>query len=101
MVEALRNTLATAQPGDALFTTQARQDDPELLFSRLVLARFAFDTPDQLVSGILRCSGSLLHLRFLVASMNQKSSVTKTSNLSQRCRRQTPLLILSITIGDS
>ena len=30
-------------------------------------------------------TGSSVHLRSLVAAMNQKSSVTKTSNLSHRC----------------
>ena len=44
-----------------------------------MLARFAFDTPDQLVSGILRCPGSLVHLRSMVASMNQKPSVDQTT----------------------
>lgn len=38
----------------------------------------AYDTSDQLVSGILRCSGSLVHLRSIMASMNQKSSVAQT-----------------------
>ena len=32
----------------------------------------------------LRCSGFLVHLRSLMAAMNQKSSVTKKSNLSHR-----------------
>ena len=37
-----------------------------------------FDAPDQLVSGVLRCSGSLVHLRSIMASMNRKSSVAQT-----------------------
>ena len=32
--------------------------------------------------------------------MNQKSSVTKTSNLSQRCRRQTTISIVDVAIED-
>src|SRR6056297_1142821 len=64
---------------------QAREHDPDLLFRRVMLARLALDPFDQLVSRVLRCSGFLVHLRSLVAAMNQKSSVTKTSNLSHRC----------------
>ena len=55
-----------------------RQDDPDLLFSRVMLPRLPFNAPDQLVSGILRCSGFLVHLRSIMASMNQKSSVVQT-----------------------
>ncbi|WP_208354522.1 hypothetical protein, partial [Pseudaestuariivita rosea] len=36
------------------------------------------DPPDQLVSGILRCPGLLVHLRSIMASMNQKSSLAQT-----------------------
>ena len=37
-----------------------------------------FETPEQLVSSVFRCSGSLVHLRSIMASMNQKSSVAQT-----------------------
>jgi hypothetical protein len=43
-----------------------------------LFAGLPFDAPDQLVSGILRCSEFLVHLRSIMASMNQKSSVAQT-----------------------
>ena len=80
IVQALSNPLAAAQRGNAFFAAQTSQDDPDLLLGRVVLARLAFNASDQLVSGILRCSGFLIHLRSLMASMNQKSSVAQTPN---------------------
>ena len=37
---------------------------------------------------------TLVHLRSLMAAMNQKSSIMKTSNLSHGCRRQTLQILL-------
>src|SRR6056297_3072118 len=85
VIQALADPFTAAQRGDALLPAQAREHDPDLLFRRVMLARLALDPFDQLVSRVLRCSGFLVHLRSLVAAMNQKSSVTKTSNLSHRC----------------
>src|SRR6056297_500251 len=85
VVKALADPLAAAQRGDALLTAQTSQHDPDLFISRVLLPGLALDPFDQLVGRVLRCSGFLVHLRSLVAAMNQKSSVTKTSNLSHRC----------------
>jgi hypothetical protein len=59
IIQALCNPLAVTQRGDALLATQARQDDPDLLLGRVVLAGLAlmpltslsaasFDVPDVL-----------------------------------------------------
>jgi hypothetical protein len=50
-----------------------------------VLAGLPLDPPDQLVSGILRCSGCLFHLRYLMASMNQNPPLLKPLILSDGC----------------
>ena len=78
ITKALNNTLAAAQRGDALFAPKTGQDDPDLLLGRVMLAGLPLDAADQFVSGILRCSGFLVHLRSIMASMNQKASVTQT-----------------------
>src|SRR5210317_1232373 len=82
IIQALADALTAAESGNAFFAPQARQHDPDLLFGRILFARLAADAFDQLVSRVLRCSGFLVHLRSIMAAMNQKSSVTKTSNLS-------------------
>src|SRR6056297_686296 len=84
VVKALADAFTAAERGNTLFAAQACQHDPDLLFGRILFARLAADAFDQFVSRVLRCSGFLVHLRSLVAAMNQKSSVTKTSNLSLR-----------------
>ena len=78
IVQALGDPLATAQRGNALFALKAGQDDPDLLLSRVVLTRLALDASDRLVGDVFRCSGSLVHLRSILASMNQKPSVAQT-----------------------
>ena len=82
IIQALGDALAATQRGDTLLATQARQDDPDLLLGRIVLACLALYASDQLVSGILRCSGFLLHLRSIIASMNQNPPLGKPLNLS-------------------
>ena len=47
---------------------------------RIVFARLALNAPNQLFSGLLRCSGCLIHLRSITASMNQKSSLAQPPN---------------------
>src|SRR5690606_15160395 len=78
VIEALGDTLTAAKAGDALLAAQARQDDPDLLLRGIVLPGLPLDPTDQPVGRVLRCSGCLVHLRSMVASMNQKSSVTQT-----------------------
>ena len=39
--------------------------------------RLSFDAPEQLVSGVFRCSRFLVHLRSIMAWMNQKSSLAQ------------------------
>ncbi|MEM6888090.1 MAG: hypothetical protein AAF636_08125 [Pseudomonadota bacterium] len=46
-----------AKRSDTLFSMQTSHNNPNLLFSRLMLARLALDTPDQPVGGVLRCAG--------------------------------------------
>jgi len=83
IIQALADTLTAAESGNAFLAPQARQHDPDLLLGRILFARLAADAFDQLVSRVLRCSGFLVHLRSLMIAMHQKSSVTKTSNLSR------------------
>ena len=75
---------AEAQSGDALPAPQSGKDDPDLLLDRALLAGLPLDAPDQLVSGILRCSGSLFHLRSLAASTKRKFSVAQTPKSARR-----------------
>ena len=77
VIGGLVSTTEPAQRSDALFAPQTGQNDPDLLLCQVVLARLAFDAPDQLVSGVFRYSGFLVHLRSTVDAMNQKSSIAQ------------------------
>ncbi|MGF1561959.1 MAG: DDE-type integrase/transposase/recombinase [Geminicoccaceae bacterium] len=68
---------ALEHPLIARFSTLGRVKTPCLVRSDngLVVTSRAYT---KLVRGILRCSGFLVHLRALIASMNQKSSVAQT-----------------------
>ena len=85
VIEALADPLPAAKCGNALLAAKSRQYNPELLFGRVVFPGLAAKAFNQLIGRVLRCSRFLVHLRYMMAAMNQKSSVTKTSNLSQRC----------------
>jgi len=93
VIQALGDALAATQRRDALFASKARQNDADLLLCRISLAGLAADVLNQLGSSGFAGSGFLVHLYSMKVAMNQKSSVTKTSNLSQRCRRQTRHLV--------
>jgi len=48
VVQALTDPFSAAQRGNALFAAEPGQHDPDLLFSRILFARLALDSFDQL-----------------------------------------------------
>src|SRR3954454_4234305 len=70
-----RDPLAAAELGDALLAAQALQHDADLLFSRKMPARRTPDVFDDLLCRRFYRLGFLSHLRSLMATMIQKSSV--------------------------
>jgi len=71
------DTFPAAQLGNAVLTSQAIQDNAELFLRRMTLARGAADVIDNLLRGRGAASGFLSHLRSMMATMNQKSSVVQ------------------------
>ena len=65
VVKALGDPLPAAQLGDAVLAAQARQHNPDLLFSRILLACLAANISYRLVSTRRRTHGFLSHLRSL------------------------------------
>ena len=78
-IEALGNTLSTAQLGNAVLALQAVQNDPDLLFGRILFARRAANVLYDLLTVALSCSGFLSHLHSLVVTMCQKPSLIKST----------------------
>ena len=63
VIQALGDTFAATQRGDTFLTTQSFQDDADLLFGGILLARLAADIADRLLGGIFRRHQFLSHLR--------------------------------------
>ena len=78
VIQALGNALAAAQLRDAVLALQAVQNDPDLLFRRILLARDPADVFDDLLAVALLASGFLSHLHSLVVTMSQKPSLIKS-----------------------
>jgi|SRR6056297_2618528 len=83
LVRAAEEGTKRALAGVGLEGDEAALDIRDLR-SMLDLLRLVRRTAVHTVVRVLRCSGFLVHLGSLVAAMNQKSSVTKTSKLSHR-----------------
>jgi hypothetical protein len=75
VIEALRNTLPPAQLGNARLATQAVQDNPDLLLSRILLAGRPPNALHEPLGRSVGRTGFLSHLVSLTVTMSPKSSL--------------------------
>ncbi len=73
------DALAAAQLGNAVLAVQAVQDNPDLVFRRIMFAGGPADVLDDLLAVALRGSGFLSHLHSLVVAMSQKPALIKST----------------------
>ena len=66
MIQALGDPFTAADRGDAVFATQAFQDDTDFVLGRMMLARGAADVLDRLLGRRCLRPGFLSHRRFLL-----------------------------------
>ncbi len=77
-----RYPLAAAQRGDAFLATQSLQNNADLLFGRILLARLTADIPNRLLGGVFRRHRFLSHLRSPTGLCDEpKSSLTPEASI--------------------
>lgn len=68
-----------AQRGDAFLATQSLQNNADLLFGRILLARLTADIPNRLLGvSFVVIDFCLIFLPLRVSTMSQKSSLMQT-----------------------